>query len=158
MIKNILFISFLSVLCMALLVSCAKKNTTPAGNNNNSYTSTFTATINGSHYTATAVSGIIRSGVVSIVSANAGDSIGFNILLTYTSPGTYQLNNSINPGQLVYINNKTSNTYHSTSGNIVVTSYANNVMIGTFQGYCLNTGAAQDSVSVTNGAFNIYIH
>jgi hypothetical protein len=59
---------------------------------------------------------------------------------------------------IAYIQIQPRNTYSSTSGSIVVTSYSNNIMIGTFQGYCLNSVTTQDSVSVTNGAFSVYIH
>ena len=150
--KNILPLSFFSVLGMVLFIFSTKNNATPSTTNT---TSTLSATINGSLWTPITVSGSFSSGLVQIV-GSAGIST-FEVYITSTSPGTYQLNKS-SKSMIAYIQIQPRNTYSSTSGSIVVTSYSNNIMIGTFQGYCLNSVTTQDSVSVTNGAFSVYIH
>ena len=158
MIKNILRLSFFSILGLAFLASCAKNNNTATGNNNNNntYNPTLTATIGGSAWAPTSVSAGAVSGIVEIISKISGGT-SFQVVFAYTSPGTYQLYKSTN-SYIAYVNGQTSTSYMSTSGSIVVTSYSNHVMIGTFQGYCLNLSTVTDSISVTNGKFNVYVN
>lgn len=150
--KKLFIFLFFSVLWMALFIFSAKNNATPPATNT---TSTLSATLNGSLWTPITVSGSVSSGFVKIV-GSAGIST-FEVYITSTSPGTYQLNKS-SKSMITYIQIQPRNTYSSASGSIVVASYSNNVIVGTFQGSCMNVTGGKDSVSVTKGSFSVYIH
>jgi hypothetical protein len=146
MIKNLFKLSFLAVLGITLLASCAKKTTAPPSNN-----PAMSATVNGTSWTAANVAASLNSGSVLVSGASAGSYPNLGLIISSTAPGTYQLSSTGNNG--ILYSKDANNSYASTSGSIVVTSYSNNIISGTFSGSCTNMSGGSDVLTITNGSF-----
>ena|GEM_PF-5167329 len=143
-----------------LLFSCAKKNNSNPNTSNTLYVPKFSATIDGVNWIpdsmSSSISDTLSSKLIEI-SAYKSDGTGIQIPLPYgIAPGAYRMSETYNPG-VIYHNtvNGLRWYYISSSGKLVVTSNSNNVVAGTFNGYVTYTFNGNDSLSVTNGVFNI---
>jgi hypothetical protein len=129
--------------------SCARKTTTQPAPPSNA----LTATVDGTAWSANTFSpSTVTGSALGFVGIKTSDGSQVEVTVPNTvTPGTYQ----INPFQyfnVTYTNGSGSDTYFGRTGTIVISSYSNNVMKGTFA--CTATNSSNtNSVSITNGSF-----
>jgi len=120
----------------------------------------LSATINGSSYQGSQVTGIYQQGYITIggVQFQGGDSL----FLSLDIPDTAHVNNPIDlySGGITYIKWKTKNTYeydfNGSHGSTTLTSWdkANKKIAGNFKGVIYSVTNSNDSIVVANGQFN----
>ncbi len=148
--RSIFRLWVISIPGIVLSSSCAKPNTTPGNTNTNPFIS---ATVNGTSVTSTTVAAAYANGILQAEGAisTAGS---LEISTDSTAPATYTVTStSINGFEY----SKDGNTAYRSSpgGTLVIKSYSNKTLTGTFQGWAKNVTGGSDSVNITNGAFNI---
>ena len=131
-----------------MLASCAKNNPNPANSNNTS--PYMTASLNGLAWTAKADSGQLSGSDNATVFGDDGISTIY-LKLGSLSAGTYTLTS----GSQTSINYSPDNIglFTSDSGSVVINSYSNNIMQGTFQGRLTNGSNTGYIYKFTNGKF-----
>ena len=143
--RNALLSSVL-ILCLGLLVSCAKPSN--GGPAQVSVTSSMSATINGTSWVGTTFSGTNVSGTLQIEAAKSdGSQFTFSIPAS-TGAGTFTIGGMSNY-QATYASGV---TYSTMAGTIKITSNSSNVISGTFSGTLTNT-STQATLTVTGGVF-----
>lgn len=149
--KTISLYLSIAVLGIGLLSSCAKKTASPTNTTTNNVTSsTMTASVGGTSWAASTVTGISNYGIAEIAGVRSSDGSGISIILAVATPGSYTIDGISN--SLSYIKSASAD-YTATSGTIVVTANANGSISGTFSGSAVNTSNSSDMVNITNGAF-----
>ena len=145
MIKSTLLISFFVVLSAGFFSSCSK---TPAPTVSNE--PKLIATINGAPWTGTNVSASDDSKIITIL-ATAADGTKLSMGLdSYVKVGTYSITET---GKYNLQYNTKTNLYQANSGSIVVTSYENKIIKGTFSASAPNFSNPSDVKSITGGSF-----
>ena len=134
---------------MGLLSSCAKKDntTSPAA----TFTSTMSATFNGTAWTAASVTGGASSGTMAITGTNSNSTQILIEMPTTVTAGTYSPD--LTGSYHVLYTASASDPYYISSGSIVVTSNANNIIKGTFSGTMTDV-MGSSTMTCTNGAFS----
>ena len=147
--KNLSPLWLISLSGIALLISCTKPSNTTNSNNTGPFIS---ALVNGTSVTATTVAAAYANGVLQ---AEGGISLtsSLEIATDSTAPGNYPVTSAGINGFEYFKNSNTA--YKSSSGAVVITSFANKIVIGTFSGWAKNVTGGSDSVNITKGAFNI---
>ena len=163
--KKILLTLFVS------LAMFACKSDDDAGDGPGGGEGTFTAQVDGSSFsgiTGTVVARLTNSGTALAVSGGTSDAENLQIILTaFDGVGTYQLN-AINIGTYSYLpdpSNPDPNTVvvfttvngASSNGEINISSFDGDNIQGTFSFTGYNINNTSDTVSVTNGEFNIEV-
>ncbi|WP_271393690.1 hypothetical protein [Aequorivita sinensis] len=165
---NKIFLFLMSVLAISL-TSCSKDD--DGGQDPTGGTGTFKAKVDGDSFNSlngTVVGEITQSGPTKsfVISAGTSDSENLQMVITtFDGVGTYDLN-FINIGTYSYLpdpSNPDPNTVviyttgngQSTNGEIKVSSFENNIAKGTFSFTAYNLDNLSQSVSVTEGEFNI---
>ena len=134
------------VLSIGLLMSCTKKP-----DNKPASTAPMSATINGTAWTAASVTGKNKTGDVE-VAGTASDGSEMGLKMTTTAPGTYTVD-ATNTA-ILYSKNASTN-YVAVSGTIVISSFSNGVMTGTFSGSAPNLTNSSDVAAITTGSFTV---
>ena len=146
MLKNAFFL----LIPVALIgFSCTKKTLNPISTSTNA----MSASVNGASWTANSFS-TITSPAFAIVGIRSSDGAQVEVTVpTGTTPGTYSIN-SLQYFDVTYTPNQSGNatTYFGRSGTIVISSYSNNVMVGTFSASCTDATNTY-TATVTNGNF-----
>lgn len=109
----------------------------------------FTWTINGTTATkATATANYnLQGSAMNLFATTPGNGTTFEINLTGSTPGTYTLGG----GNALYYNlSSTENLVSPTSGTVIITSFANNKVSGTFTASGTGNGVTSVSGSFTN--------
>ena len=147
--KNIIRLSFLAVLSVGILASCAKKDST--NNNPPAFVSSMSTTLNGTAWTAATVSGVANSGTIDISGTSSNSTQMLITMPSTATPGTYTP--SLGGNYDVLYTMTSTDIYYISSGSLVVTSNSGGVVVGTFQGTM--TDANSNSITCTGGAFNV---
>jgi hypothetical protein len=148
MIKKLSRLSLIALMAAAFFASCAKPaSPDPAPVNN---TPALKATIDGTAFAATTVSAQMNQGLVNIGGPDASNN-SIVLMFPSKSPGTYTLTSSGGTNEGAIICSKNGTSYYSSSGSIVVTSYANSIIKGTFQGIVESMSGGKSTI--TNGTF-----
>jgi len=147
-----LFFSLL--LINGLLSSCTKVDTTKVTNAiNNVASSSLTANISSASWSADAASGVSKAGVILISGAQTnGTSLQITMPATIT-PGSYAFGVGT-AYNLAYSKNQATN-YVAGSGSLVISSFADSTIAGTFSGSMANPLVSTDTLSVTSGKFSV---
>jgi hypothetical protein len=145
------FVSLTLIAVVALAFSACKKSTTdPNNNNNNNNVSALTATVNGNMWTSITLTGTNQSGIIAITAINlSGSAIGMEIPTATT--GMHSIDGLTT--NVTYTNGQV--TYLASSGTIIIASYENNIIKGTFQCSLVNTKNPIDKMDVSNGLFSV---
>ncbi len=143
-IRNLIFMYMAGTI---VLVSCAKNNPNPSNNNNSPY---MTVSLNGLAWTAKTDSGQLLGPDNATIFGDDGISTVY-LKLNSLSPATYTLSS----GSQTSINYSPDNIglFKSDSGSVVISSYTNNIIQGTFQGRLTNGLSGGYIYRFTNGKF-----
>jgi len=141
-----------AILAIGLFSSCTKKTVTPASTNT-TVTPSMTAIVNGVAWAASDVTGLQNSGAVQIMGTLTSADQEMVIQMMASTPGTYTVDGLTTLFSYYYTNNGVTTVYQGNSGTIVVTSYTNGVIKGTYSGTATATSNVSDKVTVTNGTF-----
>ena len=150
------------IVAAALIVGCGSSGTGPDGTGNtNTSTKVLTATINGTAFTATTVSGAYFNGTISINGSSNQRSLTISAI-GLNGPGTYSLTRG-NPNSALaqVIGDAAAGTYSTGfggAGSIKLTTAVLGHIKGTFTftAYTVNGGGlGQPVVTVQNGTFDI---
>ena len=130
-----------------MLVSCAKNNPNPASNSTAPF---FSVSLNGLLWTAKADSGQLLGADNANIYGVKGSSIIY-LTVNSLSPGTYTLSSG---GQTsVNYTPDGIGLFKSDSGSVVISSYTNNIIQGTFQARLTNGSTTGYVYKMTNGKF-----
>lgn len=150
-----------SILVFATLATAAcSSNTDDNGGNNNGTTHTLTATINGTAFVGTTVSGAYFNGNLTIGGVNGNRSLHINAT-NLAGTGTYSLNTGNPNSALGEIIDGDLGQFSSGSGGVgtmTLTAASLTRVTGTFSFTAYTsagTGLGKPVMTVTNGAFDI---
>ncbi|MGJ8667340.1 MAG: DUF6252 family protein [Patiriisocius sp.] len=163
---------FLTIIMVSSLVAC--KSDDDGGDDPTGGTGSFTAMVDGSSYSGlegTVVAQLTASGPTQVLAVSAGTAQSENlqmIVTTFDGVGTYPLNftnlgtysflpDSSNPDPSTVVIYTTAGAAPNNAGEINISSFDGETVQGTFSftGYSLDNNS--DTVSVTNGEFNITV-
>lgn len=136
----------LSVLLAGLtgfFFSCAKKNNPP----NNSPSNAMTASISGTAWTAKTLNPVANAVDITVTGTASDGSYMEMVMPPTVKAGTYTFSQS---GDYTFQYSNTVTSFLVNSGTLVITSYSNKVMVGTFTASVTGGGITK---SITSGSF-----
>jgi hypothetical protein len=115
---------------------------------------TFSATVDGSSFTVTTVSGVESFGSILLNFAKTGKAMAITVSAT-TNTGTFAFGSSGDDYYATFVDNATM--YQSTSGSITISSHdkTNDRIEGTFSFNGSQFPSGEGTVTVTNGSFAV---
>jgi hypothetical protein len=145
--KHIRNLIFMYIAGATMLVSCAKNNPNPSSTSSSQY---FTVSINNYAWSALADSGQLLGPDNANVYGAKGSSVVY-LTLSSLSPGTY----TVSSGGPTVVNYTPDGIglFKSDSGTVVISSYSNNIIQGTFNARLTNGTTTGYTYRLTNGKF-----
>jgi hypothetical protein len=147
MIKASLLLTFVVVIGFGFFTSCSRNNVTPVESND----PMVSASLGSTSFNTTNVSASDNGSAI-LITGSQTDGTKFSVgLSSYTKAGSYAVSET-GAYTLQYSKNS-SHLYNGTSGTIVVKSYADHIIKGTFSGEAYNFVNPSDIIQITNGQF-----